>query len=195
MLIGDKGRWWNREIRTAPFRLVTGGVLVALVLLGLFFQVGPDLLWGVTHHWTATWGGEGFRVPFGWRQQETSAGQHTIELRDSMHWGLSLSRPDRIRLRASDRTFDAGDMVIRWQRIQTRLMTPGDTLEPTPTDEFLTRHYRCSEILRSRGGEISVNCFDREGRWAVSARGNRGIVHDLSAVLKNLPSGEGTAQR
>ena len=188
MASGETSERWNRRrIGRWLLTLGAGCGLLALFLIGLLVQATPDLLWGVTHHWTAEYEGRRFRVPFGWRQQETPTDEHAIELRKTLHWGLGGSRPEMIDLRVSDRPFHATEVAAKWEQIQTHRMTPGETLEPTPTDEFLLSHYRCSDVLRARSGEISLRCFDRRGRWLVSALGHDAVIHDLAAVLRELP--------
>jgi hypothetical protein len=162
--------------------------VLAVTVFGVLLRpVGSDLWWGFTHHWTAAANGERVRLPFGWRQQETPAGTHTIDLRNALRGALVFRSPDRISVRELQTRFDPEEMVVRWQRLQTRFLIPGDRLEPTPNNWFLRDHYRCPEVKRSADGRVHLTCFDRGGRWVVSVEGGAHGIADLSQIAQELP--------
>ncbi len=92
---------------------------------------------------------------------------------------------DEISLREAKGSVDPVDLAQRWDRTETRLMIPGDRLEPTPASPYLREHYRCSDAKRTEDGTISFGCFEREGRWAAWYRGRRSGVRDLVAILES----------
>ena len=165
--------------------LATAGALVALLGIGLFFKTVPDLWWGVTHHWTARAFDESFKLPLGWREMRTPAGQRTLELQNAVQTLHLFGLPEEISIRQPDGGFDAVEMAQRWERLETRFMIPGDRLEPTPKDTFLREHYRCSDIKRSLDGRVSLACFDRDGRWVITLRGRDSGIHDLSVIMQS----------
>ncbi len=81
----------------------------------------------------------------------------------------------------------------RWERLETRLMVPGDRLEPTRRDAFLLAHARCSDVKRSADSRISFACFDRAGRWVAVFAGREQGTKDFVTILQGvLPMSTGT---
>ena len=169
-----------------PALFTVGAAMAALPVAAVLWSVASDLWWGWGHHWTVAWEGERFHLPVGWRENGTPAGQHTLELRDAAREVLRLRSPDRITIFESQAAFDAEEMVVRWQRLQTRLMMPGETLEPAPRNGFLRQQYACADIKRSFDGEIVVTCFDKGGRWAISLRGRQEGVRDMAEIMESV---------
>ena len=167
-------------------RLLIGLALAVICLAGLFRRAIPDVWWGVTHRGTVAYGEERFRVPLGWRPEETAGEEHTIALRNKLREVLWSRGADQIVIREAQSAFDPVEMAQRWERLETRFMIPGDRLEPTPKDAFLREHYRCSDIKRSREGRVSLACFDKEGRWVVSLRGDEQGIADMSAIMRSV---------
>ena len=172
--------------RTGPLVSVAGTLIMLSFLTAFFHRAVGDLGWGVTHGWRVVYRDLSFMAPFGWRQTSLPAEQNALTLRNTLRGVPTSRRADRIFVREAQRRFDAEEMAVRWQRLETQRMTPGDRLEPTPTDPFLQEHYRCSDVLRSRDGQVNVTCFDRDGRWIVSLRGEPRDIEDLSMIMRHL---------
>ena len=172
--------------RAWPLALVAGGLLAIGCFSALFYGAVADLCWGVTHGWHVSYDDLSFRAPFGWRQEGGPGKQHALALRNVVRGVPIRRRPDRIVIHEAQNRFDAEEMAVRWQRLETQRMTPGDRLEPTPTDPFLQDHYRCSDVLRSRYGQVNVTCFDRNGRWIVSLRGEQRGIADVSTIMQRI---------
>ena len=167
------------------------------LLLVLVLSLGPlaDLRWHLEHRGALAVGGTHLLVPFGWRSVETGSGEDAELLLRRGRWGWLGGRSiDEISLRGAKGGFDPVELAQRWDRTETRLMIPGDRLEPAPASPFLRAHYRCSDAKRTDEGTISFGCFEREGRWAVWYRGRRDGIHDLVALLESA-SGAGAATR
>ena len=179
---GEQNRGWRRS--GWHNSLACGGILLLASLL-VFRGSVSDVCWGLSHGWTMSHGSGSFRVPFGWRPEELPPGQRGIVLRNRLRvWPGRV--PDRIQIYEAQEPFDAEEMAVRWQRLETPRMTPGDRLEPTPADAFLRDKYRCTDVLRSRDGRVNVTCFDRAGRWVGTLRGDEGEILDLSKTLRSL---------
>ena len=172
----------TRGVRLWAFRLLAAGALTGFWVRG----AASDLLWGVTHHWTATAGRASFPVPIGWREVMSPAGQHTIELRNTVRELLEPRRPDRILIQEAPSPFDPVEMAQRWEQLETERMIPGERLEPTPKDPFLRSHYRCGNVKRSANGRVTLTCFDQRGRWIVSLRGREQGIADLSKIMQGV---------
>ncbi len=168
--------------------LPAAAVVGSLCLIALSYRAAADLCWGVTHGWRVVYGDVSLRAPFGWRQERTLAEPHALALRNFLRAVPWNQRPDRILIHEAQDRFLAEEMAVRWQRLETQRLTPGDRLEPAPTDPFLQEHYRCSNVLRSRDGPVSVTCFDRGGRWIVSLRGGPREIADLSELMQSIAS-------
>ena len=163
------------------------GFVVLLCLAGAFRIALIDLWWGVTHDWRASCFGVTVELPVGWRQVDRQDGKQRVDLRNAVAEVLSLRPPDEISLWESPIAFDPVEEAQRWERLGTRLMIPGDRLEPTPKDAFLLDHARCSDVKRSADGRINFACFDRAGRWVAVFVGRERRAKDLSRIIESAP--------
>ncbi len=163
---------------------------IALVLLAAaafgFRLALADLWWGTSHHWRATSFGETIDLPTGWRQMDRPDRKQRLDLRNAVASSLHLQIPDEISIWESPSAFDSVEEAQRWERLGTRLMVPGERLEPTPHDAFLVEHARCSDVKRLADGRINFACFDKEGTWAGVFLGREQEAKDLSRVLASV---------
>ncbi len=175
-----------RGVRTTWLGVLAGAFGMILLVMCLA-PAAVDLQWGIAHHWEVSTGRWTIRVPFGWRSVEDDEGHSGVaealvlrRARWCWLWGKSV---DEVSVREARGSFDAVDLAQRWDRTETQMMIPGDRLEPAPTALFLREHYRCSDMKRAEDGTISFGCFERDGRWAVWYRGQRGGVRDVVTML------------
>ncbi len=167
--------------------LASGTGLVLLLCAAFAFRVAiGDLWWGMTHHWRISCFGAMVELPAGWRKVDRPDQKQRVDLRNAIAEVLSRRAPDEISLWQSPTAFDPVEEAQRWERLETRLMVPGDRLEPTRRDAFLLAHARCSDVKRSADSRISFACFDRAGRWVAVFAGREQGTKDFVTILQSV---------
>ena len=174
----------SRDLRRT-FALGTGIVLLLCAAFAFRLALG-DLWWGVRHHWRASCFGVMVELPVGWRKVDRPDRQQRVDLRNALAEVLSRRASDEISLWQSPIAFDPVEEAQRWERLGTRLMVPGDRLEPTPKDPFLLDHARCSDVKRSADDRISFACFDRAGRWVAVFDGRQQGTKDFVTIIQTV---------
>ncbi len=185
MFVGDKTRWWNRNVPIRAIGLAAGVVFVAICG---FLYLEPALntcVWSLTHHSTATYQKISFKVPWMWRQEEVPVGQREVRLSRS-RWSEPVTL-ESIVINENTPTLLGGQSI--GQRLDTlahRLGHGRSTAEPFPLDAELSSKYLCVAPNLDGLENWRLWCSSKDGLWLVALHGPSADVGDFLTVLRNL---------
>ncbi len=183
-MIGE--RWWNPALPVdAPAVKIVGITVAAILSTGLLYpDVEPVLracLWNIAHHSHASVGGLDVKVPRMWRQEETPAGRHELQL---------------VRARLGEPVEFESIVISEGQGSSPELQTANERLrvlagklgfgEFRGTSLSLDPRFTCVAPHFAKLQTWQISCLSIDNGWSANLYGTAADIDSLRLVLRGM---------